>query len=77
MSHIVLDPVMSERLKSQAEPTDLVDSSGFLLGRFTPATVSEYPTNWVPDLDRAGFEAALAGGAGVSTAELLTRLGRR
>ncbi len=75
MSSIVVEPQLSERLKSQSEPAELVDASGNVLGHFVPVS-SRYASEWVPELDRAGFEAALAEGGGVSTAELLALLGR-
>ena len=74
MTQIIVDAALREKLQNLAQPLELLDESGELLGRFTPALKLPDELTREPQLSDQEWEKTRQEPAPYSTADVLAHL---
>ncbi|MCA9028535.1 MAG: hypothetical protein KDA86_25220 [Planctomycetaceae bacterium] len=75
MTQITFDPSTIAQLGELTQPVEIVNDSGQVLGLFSPVMSPPYEDSWIPPMSQPEFETAVSDGPGLTTDELLLRLG--
>jgi hypothetical protein len=77
MSRITIDAALSEQLRGLAQPVELCDASGKVLGRYVPTPTVKDP-RMEPQIDDAELERRkLQDGKGRTLSEIMADLEKR
>jgi hypothetical protein len=76
MTKITVDPMLMDRLLNLAEPLELCDESGHVLGRFFPNQVPSDPELRKPQISDEEIERRAKSNDWLTTAEVLAHLER-